>query len=629
MSEAEVIGRLAGKVLNTPPGRFIEGVVLGVFVLNALFFVFNYLALYLIKLLHAVPFVYGWLTRHGLPDNVLAIGIALFLAVSAGSLILCFLFRRWPKIWIVSLIPPLVAFGFLVFICTCRATDTMPNIFGLNPLFILACVLYAPFAIGCGIRLAMGMRTNFGEGKFIRGTDKLKGNERNVEQSLSALSQKENRACPKGTTIWQKVDLPYPKENQGIVIIGSPGSGKTQTTFPIIEQVIGKKQKAIIWDLKGGYIQALANDPGVSLLAPWDSRSIKWRPGADIIRPLDCHQASHMLIPINPREPQPYFNNAARNILEAVLIQLDAAQGSWGWQDVWTAITQSQSDLADWLQQSVEGRSAAATIEGDSKSGQDVYSTLISQLKPVSWLAKAWGNEGISLRAWLKDPSSKTLIIGGMVENEELAALTARLTIQILVNELLAMPDDLNRRVWLFLDELAALGSCESLLKAFTTGRSKGLCVVAGIQDIGRIEHLYSHELAKSIINTFSTHIFLRCTDTATSQWASEAIGYQETFDLVGETISGDMDKSKNKNVRHKPVFMGSEIANFPDLTGVLRVTGWPVAKVTWPLKPIPQKYPRVVDAGWVNKKAVLDATLFPGKNDADQNKPNRWGNYS
>ncbi len=615
-----LVGLMGQFFKRTWLGRFILGIFLGMSGLTGVIVLLMPLTKRLTAALLTLAAFKSWWTNIGLSEIVPALALAILFAILVGTLLLFFSFRRWEGKLILFMLP--ISVALVMFFALLKYQQGADQPFIRSLLYDLAGVIYLPFSLGCGIRLAMA-KPRFGEGKFLRGAGKLEGTPAQIERRLLALAKQGGRRAPQGIRIWQKVCLPYALENQHILIVGSPGSGKTQITHPVIKQVTARGDKAIIWDVKGTYIQALAGEPGVALLAPWDKRSLKWRPGADILRPLDCHQASHVLIPGNPKEPQPYFNTAARNILEALLIQLDAGGGKWGWQDIWRCAAQGKADLHSFLQRTQEGRTSAAFIEGGSKSGRDVYSMLISHLKPISWLAKAWGNEGVSLRGWLKDPDSKTLIIGGMVENEELATLTARLAIQILVNEVLAMPDDLNRRVWLFLDELATLGSSESLLKAFSTGRSKGLCVVAGIQDIGKIEHLYSHELAKSIVNSFATNIFLRCSDAATSQWVSNILGEQEAWDLVGETKSAAFDESKNRNVRYKPLFMPAEIANLPNLSGVLRVSGWPVPQVQWPLIPIPQTFPRAVDAAWVSQKAKLDDT--PPRAHAEQVQDSSW----
>ena len=243
--------------------------------------------------------------------------------------------------------------------------------------------------------------------------------------------------------------------------------------------------KVIIWDAKGNYTQALADKPNVDLLAPWDERSFKWCIGKDISNIIDCQNMSYSIIPENKRDPQPYFQNASRDVLEAILVHLLAEDKNWGWNSIWQVISQGRKTLSFSLRQTDEGRKARVAIEAANRSSLDVYASLVTASREIKWLAKAWGNEGTSLKEWFNNEDSRALILGGIPERKKLASLTASLALQILVNEILSLPDDLDRRVWLILDEFGTLGLNENIVDAFTVGRSKGLCAVVGIQDIG------------------------------------------------------------------------------------------------------------------------------------------------
>ncbi len=503
---------------------------------------------------------------------------------------------------------------------------------------ILAVLMFV-FPLGLGVAFRAGedeKENNLShkvyaeEQNFIRGSRLLKDAQaRKALLSLSKASGKNVLGGGLGVKIWENIALPYTYENQHILIVGSPGSGKTQVIYPLIRQVIKRGDKVVIWDVKGTYIQALVGEPGVDLLAPWDSRSIQWSPGKDILNSLDCQQLAEVIIPKTAHESQPYFSNSARLILEAVLVQLDASSDQWGWADIWQIISQGKDGLEKELQRSEEGRAAAITIKGDSKSGQDVYSCLISAVQSLQWLAKAWPNEGKSLRQWVTaSAGNKVMILGGMPLREGLAAVTAGMAIQIMVNEVLSLPDDYSRRIWFFLDEFATLGTMESLLKVLSLGRSKGLCVVTGIQDIGKIEHLYGVHLAKSFANTFSTAIFLRCSDTATSTCVSDVMGEQEVKEINQSKFLSKPEAALGKHktkpdsqqevFRNKQVFLPSQISNFKNLSGVLRVNGWPLAFLTWPLIQIQQKVKLSLDADWVNCKTRLDGV-------SEERKASEW----
>jgi len=275
-----------------------------------------------------------------------------------------------------------------------------------------------------------------------------------------------------------------------------------------------------------------------------------------------------------------------------------------------------------------DGNALANVIGGESKATEDIYSTLIGNAQQtIRWYAKAWPKGKVSLRKWVHG-NSKFLIIGGIPERVDLAQSTANIAVEIITNEILSLPDDPNRRIWLFLDELATLGKLTALLNAFSLGRSKGLCVVAGIQDIGKLEHYYGATLAKSIANTFSTMIFLRCSDNDTAQWASRTLGEQDV--MISQESSGSSNQgvtgktththSKQEVLKTRPLFLPSEITNFENLTGVIRASGWPLVRARWLYKEIPQDQPLVDEADWLKRKDKA-----PEKPLAEQTPMSSW----
>lgn len=450
--------------------------------------------------------------------------------------------------------------------------------------------------------------------KIIRGVKKL--NTKESEEELLRLSDKESKDG-KGIKVYKSLKLPFEREAQHILVVGSTGSGKTQIIWPLIEQVMERGDKAVIWDVKGDYTQALISKKQVDLLAPWDERSVQWCIGRDIRNLVDCQNMSYIFLPENLKDSQPYFRNAARDILKALLTHMLAEKEVWGWRHLWDAISQGRKNLSFCLGQTEEGRKARVAIEASNRSSLDVYSTLVTSCQDLSWLAKAWPKDGISLKDWFRDSHGRTLILGGIPERKRLASLTANLALQTMVSEILSLPNDLNRRVWLFLDEFGSLGRNDCVLDAFSVGRSKGMCCVIGIQDIGKIEYIYGRELARSIVNSFSTSIFLRSTDPDTSQWVSRILGEQEIREHYSTTESTSSSKgqsgkqeSKTESVHTKPLFLPSEISNFEVLSGVLNVSGWPIAKLKWPVHKMPNDNPVTVDAAWVSEIPKFEKSL-------------------
>jgi type IV secretory pathway TraG/TraD family ATPase VirD4 len=536
-------------------------------------------------LLGVVPsFFLGW---HLLKDHKLELEHALFFSLGLVVLI---------DLWV------LLSSGL-------SGIDWRGNLFFLEvaPLWTFISDFFLGWHAGANSKRTAGIEYN-SAGKYQRGVQLAKGN--SVERTFEILTKQETpRGTKEGISLWGNCPFPFKRETQHFLITGSPGAGKTQIIYPIVEQVFKRGDKAIVWDIKGTFIQAFAGKEGVDLLAAWDKRSIAWSPGADIRSGLDCQQVAFIMFPPNPKDSQPFFLNSARQILEAIFVYLDSKGEDWGWGDVWAILSKEKKVIAQLLSTFEDGRALSNVIGGDSKATEDIYSTLIGHAQQtIRWYAKAWPKGNVSLRKWVHG-NSKLLIIGGIPERADLAQATANMAVEMIVNEILSLPDDPNRRIWLFLDELATLGKLTSLLNAFSLGRSKGLCVVAGIQDIGKLEHHYGPMLAKSIANTFSTQIVLRCSDHDTASWASKNLGDQEI--IITQKASGSSSSdgktsrsdSAQEQLKTMSLFMPSQISNFENLEGVIRASGWPLLYVCWDYKTIPQTQALVDEAEWLKKK--------------------------
>ena len=434
------------------------------------------------------------------------------------------------------------------------------------------------------------------KGDYQRGARLVDPNK--SDKAFDVLTKKEMvKGEEEGIPLWKDKTLPRSRETQHCFIVGSSGTGKTQIIYPMTEKVYMRPgDKAVFWDKKGTYTQAWVGKPGVDYLAYWDKRSIAWLPSAEIHSKRDCHELAEIIIPANPKELQPFFRDTARRILEAVLVYLFEQGTEWGWGDLYDIFCKPRKELTLLLSSTSSGRLVVNDLEADGKSLNDVFGTLNTVIdKNIRWYAEAWPRKGVSLKKWI-DGKSKFLIIGGVSKYSAMAQSTADIAIQLIVREILSLPDDPNRRIWLFLDELGTLENLKKLIDAFTQGRSKGLCVVAGIQDLGQLKENVGDNLAQTIANVFSTMIILRCTDPITSKWASEILGEQEVIETqTSSSVAGNIwegqktTESKQKVIRIKKVFLPSEIVKFKDLNGVIRVSGWPLLRVEWQGKKIPQ----------------------------------------
>jgi type IV secretory pathway TraG/TraD family ATPase VirD4 len=151
--------------------------------------------------------------------------------------------------------------------------------------------------------------------------------------------------------------------------------------------------------------------------------------------------------------------------------------------------------------------------------------------------------------------------------------------VDVLCTSILSLEEDRDRRIWMFLDELA------SLEDAATKGRKAGLRIVAGLQSTAQLEKIYGREEAQTLRSCFRSLVVLggAKTDPKTSDDMSlslgehevEREGYSKTHGVRGDTTSSQLQRSRER------VVLPSEIASLPDLTGYLAFAGdYPIAKV-------------------------------------------------
>ncbi|MHB1354088.1 MAG: type IV secretion system DNA-binding domain-containing protein, partial [Thiobacillus sp.] len=174
-----------------------------------------------------------------------------------------------------------------------------------------------------------------------------------------------------------------------------------------------------------------------------------------------------------------------------------------------------------------------------------VLGNMMSYLSVVFDLARAWPRPGIfSIRDWLtgKNTATKSVVLQHNGEFESLARAFNGAVIALasqLINSPL-MPESTSRRLWFFLDEFPQLGKVEAVFPLCEIGRSKGVRVVIGMQDISQLKKIYSDHQASALVSMVGTHVVTRVSSGETADFITEKlIGEREIERLDVSTSSG------------------------------------------------------------------------------------------
>lgn len=345
------------------------------------------------------------------------------------------------------------------------------------------------------------------------------------------------------------LQLPHDAALTHFAYIGATGSGKTisqrmlyqDTLRPYIGTNYG--HRALMYDAKGD-LHSILYGMGIKrkyikTLNPFDKRCFAWDMAADIDDEASALELSTILIPeIN--ENQPFFRQAARDILSGVIFSyILNTPGKWTFRDVvYPLLSQDRQLVKDVLRQSKYTEDRLQYFD-HSTTAENIISTMRTVLKPYQMIAAMWhkaskADNTISLKEWVEKPNGEILLMGNSHKLKE----SLRRVNQVIfkrVSQLLLDQPELKKgdthRTWIHLDEAREMGKLDGLPELLTNGRSKGICVVIGFQDIDGMREVWGKEVAQEIIGQCRSKAFFGLGSGSCAQWAAEQFSYNERFE--------------------------------------------------------------------------------------------------
>lgn len=141
-----------------------------------------------------------------------------------------------------------------------------------------------------------------------------------------------------------------------------------------------------------------------------------------------------------------------------------------------------------------------------------------------------------------------------------------------------------DRRLWLIVDELDALGAIDGLKDALARLRKFGGRCVLGFQSLAQVSGTYGTWEAQTIVENCANTLILRCSASehgGTSMFASRLIGEREVCRRStsrgrdGSGLPGGRAWRRSMNVSEQRVteaaVLAAELEQLPDLTGYLK----------------------------------------------------------
>lgn len=292
--------------------------------------------------------------------------------------------------------------------------------------------------------------------------------------------------------------------------------------------------RSLVYDAKQdsvSIIRAINPHCRIVILNPFDKRCAAWDMAKDIIKPSTALQVATILIPENESASQPFFSNAARQLVAGVLQAFILLKpGQWDFRDVINA-TKSKARLATLLSKTPYTKDLPEQYLNNEGTAGSILSEIATHMGAYEHIAAAWSkaSEKVSLTDWVS--GNYILILGNDAAHRAAIDSVNKLIFQRLTELILAKPETKNDQTWIFLDEIREAGKLEGLSRLLNMGRSKGACVVLGFQDIEGMQSVYGEKEANEIVGQCNHMSLLRLNSPKTAQWASDRVGSSETID--------------------------------------------------------------------------------------------------
>lgn len=108
-------------------------------------------------------------------------------------------------------------------------------------------------------------------------------------------------------------------EPQHMLITGGTGTGKSNCLHLILKQIREQKQKAIIIDTTGAFLDRHYSQDKDIILSPFHDLTAKWHPWAECKTPFDFAEIAESFIPHSHSEHDNYWRQATRTLFSSTL----------------------------------------------------------------------------------------------------------------------------------------------------------------------------------------------------------------------------------------------------------------------------------------------------------------------
>jgi len=425
----------------------------------------------------------------------------------------------------------------------------------------------------------------------------LRGARKATPDELRGLLEKEGTASP--ITIGG-VPIVAGSETTHFLIAGATGVGKSVAIKELLDHARAARQRAIVYDPSGEFVEAYYREGTDLLLNPFDKRAPRWNIFEDIGSEFDYADVVQSLIPMPANTNDPFWVNAPRGVLESMLRNMKLRNNYSNRYLYETLTTRSISEL----HRELKGWEGAAYLDpSNEKTANSVRSVLSPYLLPFKYLSDT-GGDPFSLKRFIADDSADRWVFI-RVDMDQLNALRPLISLwlDLAITATLSLEVKPTRRLWFVMDEFATLQKVSKVKDLLDKGRKYGACAILGMQNISQLKESYGKEGATSMVTNCKTWVIYNTPDSETAKYLAENIGNEEVLATKASQSEssdakggGSQSTTTNYQTEKKLVVMPEEIMYLPNLAAFLKLAGdHPVARISLEWKARPTRAPKFI----------------------------------
>ncbi len=381
-------------------------------------------------------------------------------------------------------------------------------------------------------------------------------------------------------------------ENQHLLVTGATGSGKTNTFHHLLPQIRRQKQRAIIVDTSGEFVEKYYREGKDILLNPFDKRSVSWHPWCEGITGPELETMSQILVPPAKRDEDDFWRKGSQGVVNEALQMFAADQKTSSL--VKLLLYEDLSTLSG----TMFGSAATAFVDMSSdKTSGSIRAMLASFIKCLELLEDT--ETPFSIKNWIQNHEYDDSWLFLHCTIQQRASLTSLLStwISIAIIGLKKMAPDQTRKLWFVLDELARLNHLNGLEELVTEGRKYGGCAALAIQSPAQLEEIYGREKTRTILGNCNTRIAFVENDPETANSISKIFGESELIETQEGISYGSNSIRDGVNLsfqqKAKPVVSSSSLQALKKHQAFIKLPGnLPITKIKLKYQNLPKISP-------------------------------------